>query len=100
MTPQIIEGRAGIQAGEVCYDTPAPDFALSRITLSQGQHYAQTTRSIEILLCLSGETVLHAHSQTIHIGRGECAVVFAGKSYDLQAITAQAVVFRAHMPRA
>ncbi len=100
MTPQIIEGRAGVQAGEVCYDTPAPDFALSRITLSQGQHYTQTTHSIEILLCLSGEALLHANGQTIHMGRGECAVVFADKSYDLQAITAQAVVFRAHMPRA
>lgn len=55
---------------------------------------------MEILLCLSGETALHANGQMIHMGRGECAVVFADKSYDVQAITAQAVVFRAHMPRA
>ncbi len=98
MTPQIIAGRPGVQTGEACYDTPVPDFALSRITLNRGQQYAQITRSLEILLCLNGEALLHANGQTIHMGRGECAVVFADKNYDLRAISAQTVVFRAHMP--
>lgn len=98
--PRIIEGSADIWADEARYDTPSPDFALSRITLNRWQHYTQTTGSLEILLCLEGETLLQAPGQSMQLRRGECVVVFARKSYNLQPINGEAVVFRAHMPRA
>jgi mannose-6-phosphate isomerase len=100
MVPQIIEARAAGNSYEAYYDTPSPDFALSRIELSQGKQYENTTCSTEILLCLSGEMRLDTLGKQIRVKKGESVVVFADKSYCMQAISGQVLLFRAYIPHA
>ncbi len=98
MVPKIIEGRTAANAVEAYYETPSPDFALSRIQLSQEEQYQHTTHSTEILLCLSGEALVDTAGKEMRVQQGQSVVVFAGQSYTLQATTEQAVVFRAYIP--
>ncbi|HLI05848.1 MAG TPA: mannose-6-phosphate isomerase, class I [Ktedonobacteraceae bacterium] len=100
MEPRIVTGKADTHPGEACYATPSPDFALSRILLRRGEQYQNITYSTEILLCLDGEARLDAAGKEMHMQKGGSVVVFAGESYRLLAISDQAVVCRAYIPRA
>jgi mannose-6-phosphate isomerase len=98
MVPQIVTGRVDANPAEAFYDTPSPDFSLSRIQLSQGEQYQNTTSSTEILFCLSGEARLDIAGKEMHMQKGESVVIFAGEHYRLQATSDQTVVFRAYIP--
>jgi mannose-6-phosphate isomerase len=98
--PEIIAGRQHDNTQEAFYESPSHDFCLSRIKLGQGDLYENTTHSIEILLTLSGETLLDGPGKYLLMKKGESVVVFAGKHYSMRASSENVVIFRAFMPDA
>lgn len=77
---------------ESVYETPAPEFRLSVLTLS-GPPVTRTTDGAEILLATRGSAELHANDKRAKLARGASAYVPASaKSY---AIEGDATVYRA-----
>jgi mannose-6-phosphate isomerase len=98
ITPEIIENKQSDNPYEMFYESPSPDFRLSRIQLSKGDLYKNTTFSTEILLLLDGEIVLDTNDKDILIKKGESIIAFAEKSYRIKAISEHALLFRASIP--
>ena len=96
--PEIIEGRQGNKPHETFYDSPSHDFCLSRIQLSKSDLYENSAYSIEILLILSGETMLDSIEEQMLVKKGESIIVFAGKNYQIKALSENTVLFRASIP--
>ena len=47
-----------LPSGEVCYETPAPEFQLSRVELGPDVRFRSEPRGPEILLCVEGQAAL------------------------------------------
>lgn len=95
--PRILMGDRA--AGHITvYGTPAPDFELSRISLSAGEAVMVKARSAEVYIVLEGRVgVIEEGSEAFSRGRGECfAALYHGK-FELKA-TADAVLYRAAVP--
>jgi mannose-6-phosphate isomerase len=86
-------------AGERIYETPAPEFQLSALTLAGGVGYrSEAERSVEILLCVDGEVRVEGAvaAGAERCRRGETLLVpAAAGSY---ALSGEARVFRAGVP--
>lgn len=98
ITPEIIESRLGGNPYEAFYDSPSPDFCLSKIQLSKDDIYENTTYSTEIVLILNGEARLDAASKEMFMKKGESIIVFAGRNYQLRGISEKALLYRASIP--
>jgi mannose-6-phosphate isomerase len=96
--PEIIEGRQSDNPHERFYESPSHDFCLSSIQLSKGDFYENSADSIEILLILSGETMLNSAGKQMLVKKGESIIVFAGVNYRMRTISENAVLFRAFIP--
>jgi mannose-6-phosphate isomerase len=99
ITPEIIQSKQSSNPYEAFYESPSRDFCLSKIQLSEGNLYENIAHSIEILLLLSGETMLYTTDKELRVKKGESLVVFAGKSYRIRALSRTAVVFRTSIPK-
>lgn len=98
--PEIIEGTSCDHGLEACYNSPSPDFCLSKIELGRGDRYENTASSIEIVLTFGGEALLEqvdGRGQMV-IQKGESIVVFAGERYRLSTLSEHTVLFRASIP--
>ena len=97
-TPEIVESRQRDNPYEAFYESPSPDFRLSRIQLTTGDVYSNTTGSTEILLLLSGEITFAINDQEMPLKKGECVIVFVRKRYRIRAMSELAVLFKAFIP--
>ncbi len=100
ITPEIIEGRQCDNPCEISYESPCPDFCLSRVLLNKSDLYENTASSIEMLLLLNGETTLTADDKQMLVKKGECMIVFAGEHYRLRSMSEDTLLFRASIPNA
>ncbi len=66
--------------------------------MSKGDLYENTAYSIEILLILSGETMLDSADKQMFVKNGESIIVFAGQNYRMRALSENAMLFRASIP--
>ena len=96
--PEIIEARQSDNPYEAFYESPGHDFCLSRTQLSKGDLYENTAYSIEILLILSGETMLDRTEEQMLVKNGESIIVFARENYRIRSLSENAVLFRASIP--
>ncbi len=96
--PDILEGKQSGNPYETFYESPGHDFCLSRIQLSKGDLYENTTCSTEIMFILSGETMLDSSNKRMLVKKGESMVVFAGQSYRIKAMSEDTLLFRAFVP--
>lgn len=83
---------------EVLYDTPCPDFALSRIELPTGESWSAPLRGPELLLCVEGSVRVEggvAPGSGLTLKTGESAFVPASQPDRRVHADADAVVFRA-----
>jgi mannose-6-phosphate isomerase len=95
--PRILAGDRG--AGHITvYGTPAPDFELSRISLSAGEAVTVKAHSAEVYIIMEGRLgVIEEGGAPFSRGRGECfAALYHGK-FELKA-TADAVLYKAAVP--
>ena len=79
---------------EIVYEAPAPDFRLSRISVS-GRTWSGVTTGPEILLCTSGTATLRGGTE-LKLGSGQSAFVPAATG--TYTVAGSATVFRATVP--
>jgi mannose-6-phosphate isomerase len=91
--PEAAPVAADIDGGVITYDTPAPEFRLSRIALAAGEELELRTNGPEIVLCTEG--ALGAGTPAVPVPAGDSVFVPASTDrYRLRARRA-AVAFRA-----
>lgn len=92
---QIMEGEP-VDGAERIYRTPAGEFELSSIRVSDGS-VLRETRGPEVLLAMEGSLAVRAGQAIVELARGQAAVLGTGCVYELRA-AARAVVWRARVP--
>ena len=93
--PRVLKGDP-LSEAEWAYRTPAPDFQLNRIQLSEGQQYQPpTTEGPEIILVIEGKVSLEGNGRSYT--KGESFFVPAGRNYALQS-QEPSLLFKALVP--
>ena len=83
---------------EKIFKTPAPDFELSQLTISQRDTYRFTNpKSAEILILMEGTATVHAENKYLHLSSGACFFVEAGTSYTITT-SENCQLFKAKVP--
>lgn len=65
-------------AGELCFPSPAPDFALRRLDLAEGAQAVLERIAPSLVLCVAGRAVLRVDGEELALGPGGSAFVAAG----------------------
>ncbi len=95
--PNVITGIPTIE-GHLVYQTPAPDFELSRLQIAKGQSEKLVSHSIEIFLVFSGSAeVAENNGRTFKRNKGEAWVSFDTANSEIRA-TEDAVIYQASIP--
>ena len=94
--PNILQGskRNGV---EEVYQTPAPDFELSRFLLANGQTASFIARTADILFVEKGKVTITDKETSLGLQSGESAVVMSGTNVQLSA-GEDSSVYRASVP--
>lgn len=94
--PDILPGLK--KQGAWVYETPAPDFELSRYVLIAGEEISFTTHTTEIILLTEGGIKCNSGDAVVDLGIGQlAAVAFAGQAVKIFAVR-NAQVYRASVP--
>ncbi len=96
VVPNIIHGEK-LNATELVFKTPAPDFELSKITLQKGKAYNLAIHSTDIFLVLNGTVEVNDASETETYKQGEAFAAVNGASISLKAVE-DAEIYRASVP--
>jgi mannose-6-phosphate isomerase len=96
--PAILSGEPSEDGLEIIYDSPAPDFVVSRISLERGERYEHTSESTEIMLVLEGAAVItEVDGVTIDLKKGQAVVAYYNTSYQIES-KAGTVIYKAGVP--
>jgi mannose-6-phosphate isomerase len=96
--PAILSGEPSEDGLEIIYDSPAPDFVVSRISLERGERYEHTNESTEIMLVLEGAAVItEVDGVTIDLKKGQAVVAYYNTSYQIES-KAGTVIYKAGVP--
>lgn len=94
VTPQILQGEQ-VSTTERVYFTPAPDFELSEITISESEvHINKNVYAPEIFIVLDGELEIN---ETETFNRGEIFLVLPGATYEMRA-DEPTILYKATVP--
>jgi mannose-6-phosphate isomerase len=87
--------------GVAIYDTPTPEFLLSRLTIAAGERVSLEGRGPEILLCTAGEVALSvAGRRRLALPRGASAYISADDTERVvTGVATASAVFRAEVGR-
>jgi mannose-6-phosphate isomerase len=92
--PSILKGDA-INANELQFPCPVPDFGLTKILLSPSEAYTKKTNSFEMFLLMQGAVSVNG----IDLKPGELAGVLAGEAYQIQQVGLEpAILFKSFVP--
>lgn len=94
--PDILKGKAVKNGLERIYETPAPDFVVSRINLKAGDIYENTSQAAEILITIKGDAIVTASSK-LTLEAGQAAFIAAGTPYRIGS-DGTAEIFKATVP--
>ena len=90
--PELLEGDK-LNANEMLYPCPVPDFGLTKIGIKQGETYTIHPSSLELLLVIEGEVSI----DDLSYKTGEVAAVLPGQDISIQA-QLDAVLFKSYVP--
>ena len=80
------------------YQTPAPDFELSRLQIMKGQSDRLVSHSIEIFLVFSGSAeISESNGKTFKRNKGEAWVSFDTANSEVRALE-DTVIYQASIP--
>jgi mannose-6-phosphate isomerase len=96
ITPNVFSG-SQVSSQETIYYTPAPDFEVSRIQLSNGQLYKHKSTAPAIFIVLQGQVEVQAKATSFDRSKGDQFFVSANSEYALIA-SATTVLFKASIP--
>ncbi len=96
-TPHIITGKM-IEPEKLVYQTPAPDFELSRMDIEKGKSARLVSHSIEIFLLFSGSAEIAGIDGTVFKrNKGEAWVTFDAANSEIKALE-DSVIYQASIP--
>jgi mannose-6-phosphate isomerase class I len=96
--PPVLEGRATSEAGRE-YETPAEEFALERIEVSQGVPWSGgRDHGPDTIIAIEGAAAVVAAGRTLVLTQGAIALVPGGLAYSIASRSARAVLFKAGLP--
>ncbi len=99
-TPLVLEGEA-VSPTETIYPTPAPEFVLSRITLSEEEAYTSRAETgADTLFVLDGTAIVEAGGESQTVGRGRAVLIPFGGEYTVTGRRGAAVLYKAAIPAA
>ena len=76
--PSVARDPVRRPTGELGYDAPVRDFALSRLTMEPGQELNAASPGAQIVLCTAGQLTVHAAQHETRLYPGTAAFVPAG----------------------
>jgi len=94
--PTILTGKKR-NGAEIVYETPAPDFELSRFQLETGQRASFTASTADIVFVEKGAVKMINEENEIHLASGEAAVALFGAEVQLSG-EEDSSVYRATVP--
>jgi len=94
--PHIIHGKPVSEAEKV-FETPAPDFELSRIALIANETCQLNITSLDIFLVLNGSVEVNSTAGTQRFDKGAAFAAINGSAITLKAIST-AEIYRASVP--
>jgi mannose-6-phosphate isomerase len=96
--PKILQGDVVKGGLESIYNSPAPDFVVSKITLKAGQKYEHTSEATEIMLVLEGGAVITGEDgEAIDLKKGQSVVTYYNAGYQIQSQEGT-VIYKASVP--
>ncbi|GAA3955688.1 mannose-6-phosphate isomerase, class I [Chitinophaga oryziterrae] len=96
--PAILQGDTVKGGLEIIYNSPAPDFVVSKITLNPGQQYEHTSEATEIMLVLEGDAVITGDDgEAIDLKKGQSVVTYYNAGYKIQS-QAGTIIYKASVP--
>ena len=83
--PNILKGKLLKNGMERVYETPAPDFELSKINLAVSQVYKTISKSIEILFLIDGQVKISETNTVLNLKKGDSVLIIADSNYNIVA---------------
>lgn len=97
VTPKILTGTE-IERGVKVYQTPAPDFELTRIFLENEETYfCKKIMTPETLMVMEGEVIVQSENEEFRLTRGGVFFATSGAEYKLVSVGASEI-FKAAVP--
>ncbi len=94
--PNILKGDLQSDGLERIYHSSAPDFELSKIDMNANSAYKTSTKTLEILIVLEGETIVKSDKESFTLARGEVFAATANTSYRIE--SEHAILYKAKCP--
>ena len=95
--PHLMTGNVQNDGIERIYNSPAPDFELSKIELQKGDHYSAKAATTQILMILEGEALVQEGKTSLTCKKGDSALLLAGADYTIST-ESKAVIYKATAP--
>ena len=81
--PNVLVGDQSHEGFKSLYPCSAPDFDLSKISLSNDEKLTSTSESLEIMLVVEGEAVAESEGEVLTLRQGEAMAITADCKYHL-----------------
>lgn len=95
--PNVMKGEAQADGIERIYKSPAPDFELSQISLSDSKVYNSKAKTAQILMAIEGDTKVTEGGITLNLDKGDAAFLVAGIEYQITS-PSSAIIYKATAP--
>jgi mannose-6-phosphate isomerase len=95
--PNVMTGEAQSDGIERIYKSPAPDFELSQISLSDSKNYNAKAKTAQILMTIEGEAQVTEGGSMLNLGKGDAVFLAAGSEYQITSFSS-AIIYKATAP--
>lgn len=95
--PEVLYGKMDEKCIEKKYNSPAPDFELSEVTINCENSYSGKSTSVEIYILMEGEAEVREKEASLVLQKGESFMTVAGAEYQI-ATSSKAILYKATTP--
>ncbi len=95
--PQVLKGSLEENGLERIYKSPAPDFELSEVSISQDNPYQGKSTSVEIYILMDGKSEVTERKNKLTLKKGDSFLVMAGAEFNISA-SSHALLYKATTP--
>ena len=82
---------------EKIYESPAPDFELSRLDLETDSIYQSSSKTAQIIIIIEGKVNVEEGDNSLILNRGSAFYLMAGSKYKIQGLS-KAILYKATTP--
>ncbi|MFT7033801.1 MAG: mannose-6-phosphate isomerase [Cyclobacteriaceae bacterium] len=95
--PNVMPGEAQPDGVERIYKSPAPDFELSQITLTDAKVYNSKAKTAQVLMTIEGEAQVTEGESMLNLSKGDAAFLTAGSEYQITS-SSSVIIYKATAP--